>query len=47
VVPTAGSREDRGAPVGLIVGVAVMAALGAAGWWIARRRAESSGGAGS
>ncbi|MFI9813508.1 hypothetical protein [Saccharothrix variisporea] len=47
VVPTAGSREDRGVPVGLIVGLAVMVALGAAGWWIARRRAESSGGAGS
>ncbi|MEJ2856215.1 MULTISPECIES: hypothetical protein [unclassified Saccharothrix] len=48
VVPAGQAREDRGVPVGLIVGLAVMAALGAAGWWIARRRAESeSGGAGS
>ncbi|WP_309110901.1 hypothetical protein [Saccharothrix sp.] len=42
VVPTAGQSPDGGGvPVGLIVGVGVMAALGAASWWVARRRAES------
>ncbi|CAL9485032.1 hypothetical protein SUDANB95_03097 [Actinosynnema sp. ALI-1.44] len=48
VVPTAGrSSGGGGVPVGLIVGIGVMAALGAASWWVARRRAESAGGSGS